>query len=206
MLDQRKKWMVALRLEKRALLIAVNCIAGLSIFFFGYDQGMMGGVNESHDYVQLMDFVLEYELYYIRGYRVTYPPPNATHYLPVITNTLLQGGIVAVYYLGTLLGCLLGGWTGERFGRITTIGLGTLWAIFYMFATLICVFTIDRIGRRWTLYWGSTGQAIAMFLVGGLSRGGLNATADGDGSAAGKWGDRTYERLLGASRDCRGPD
>lgn len=57
-----------------------------------------------------------------------------------------------------------------------------------MFATLICVFTIDRIGRRWTLYWGSTGQAIAMFLVGGLSRGGLNATADGDGSAAGKWG------------------
>lgn len=27
-----------------------------------------------------------------------------------------------------------------------------------------------------------------MFLVGGLSRGGLNATADGDGSAAGRWG------------------
>lgn len=27
------------RLEKRALLIAVNLVAGLSIFFFGYDQG-----------------------------------------------------------------------------------------------------------------------------------------------------------------------
>jgi MFS family permease len=26
--------------------------------------------------------------------------------------------------------------------------------IFYMFSTLICVFTLDRIGRRWTLYWG----------------------------------------------------
>jgi hypothetical protein len=34
---------VANHLEKRQLLIAVNCIAGLSIFFFGYDQGMMGG-------------------------------------------------------------------------------------------------------------------------------------------------------------------
>lgn len=30
---------VANRLEKRALLIAVNLVAGLSIFFFGYDQG-----------------------------------------------------------------------------------------------------------------------------------------------------------------------
>src|SRR5207248_8537737 len=28
-------------------------------------------------------------------------------------------------------------------------------SIFYMFSTLICVVTIDRIGRRWTLYWGS---------------------------------------------------
>lgn len=29
---------VANRLSKRSLLIAINCIAGLSIFFFGYDQ------------------------------------------------------------------------------------------------------------------------------------------------------------------------
>lgn len=38
------------RYEKRALLIAVNCVAGLAIFFFGYDQGMMGSVNVSIDY------------------------------------------------------------------------------------------------------------------------------------------------------------
>ncbi|KAK5699402.1 hypothetical protein LTR17_023249, partial [Elasticomyces elasticus] len=30
--------------------------------------------------------------------------------------------------------------------------------ITYMLATLICVFTLDRIGRRWTLYWGAVGQ------------------------------------------------
>ncbi len=50
-------------------------------------------------------------------------------------------------------------------------GLNT---ITYMFATLICVFTLDRIGRRWTLYWGSVVQGISMFLAGGLSRAGQN--------------------------------
>ena len=38
-----------------------------------------------------------------------------------------------------------------------------------MASTLVCVFTLDRIGRRWTLYWGSVGQGIALFLAGGLS-------------------------------------
>ncbi len=37
------------------------------------------------------------------------------------------------------------------------------------FATLVCVFTLDRIGRRWTLYWGSFVQGIAMFLAGAFS-------------------------------------
>ena len=41
--------------------------------------------------------------------------------------------------------------------------------ITYMFATLICVFTLDRIGRRWTLYWGAVGQGICCFAAGGLA-------------------------------------
>lgn len=57
-----------------------------------------------------------------------------------------------------------------------------------MFATLLCVVLLDRIGRRYTLYWGSVGQGISMFLVGGMSRGGLNASAAGDTAAAAKWG------------------
>ena len=32
------KWNVANKYSKRSLLILINCIAGLSIFFFGYDQ------------------------------------------------------------------------------------------------------------------------------------------------------------------------
>lgn len=104
---------VANHLEKRKLLLAVNCIAGLSIFFFGYDQGMMGGVNNAKHYVDLMGF----------GY------VDEETKEPIITDSLLQGGIVSVYYLGTLAGCLLGGWVGDKVGRIKTIAFGCVWAI-----------------------------------------------------------------------------
>lgn len=33
--DERAKWKIASKLESRSLLIAVNCLAGLAIFFFG---------------------------------------------------------------------------------------------------------------------------------------------------------------------------
>ncbi len=37
---------------------------------------------------------------------------------------------VAVYYLpGTLFGAFLGGWFGDRYGRIKTIALASAWAI-----------------------------------------------------------------------------
>jgi len=60
--------------------------------------------------------------------------------------------------------------------------------IFYMFATLVCVFTLDRIGRRWTLYWGAIGQGIAMFLAGAFSRLGQDARNIGDTSKADSYG------------------
>ncbi|GAP88816.1 putative mfs monosaccharide protein [Rosellinia necatrix] len=100
--------------EKRALLIAINSLAALSIFFFGYDQGVMGGVNNAKNYIDLMGI----------GY-VEEGTGN-----PVITNSLLQGGIISVYYLGTLFGCLFGGWVGDKIGRIKTIAIGAAWAIF----------------------------------------------------------------------------
>ena len=103
---------VASKLQKRSLLIAINSLAGMSIFFFGYDQGMMGGVNNAEDYINIMHL----------GY--------TENKEPVITNSLLQGGIVSVYYLGTLVGCLLGGWFGDKLGRIKAISFGAAWAIF----------------------------------------------------------------------------
>ncbi|KAL4919644.1 hypothetical protein BDW62DRAFT_216792 [Aspergillus aurantiobrunneus] len=82
--DERAKWKIAARLEKRSLLIAVNLLTGLAIFFFSYDQGMMGGVNDSQAYMEQMGL----------GYK-----ENSSI---IVTNTLLQGGIVSVFYLGTL--------------------------------------------------------------------------------------------------------
>ncbi|KAJ3545317.1 hypothetical protein NM208_g2567 [Fusarium decemcellulare] len=356
--DQTQSWMVAARLQKRSLLVAVNVLAGMSIFFFGYDQGLMGGVNQSTDYIYRMGL----------GHL-------GEDGSPVITKTLLQGGIMAIFYLvgghepimmlgsrfvngiGTgILNGIVPAWASELsdyssrgtfiameftlniFGVVVAYWLAygvsfidngeseirwrfpiafqivpllmllaTCWAfpesprwlvkagrndealyilerlrgtegeqagiaeaefndirraielerssegtsyihmlfgiksgklhtgrrvqlviwlqiiqcwtgiagvtmygptifhiagfgpsktqwvaglnnIFYMFATLICVYTIDRIGRRWTLYWGSVGQAIAMFLVGGLSRGGLNAREAGNIGVANQWG------------------
>ena len=67
---------------------------------------MMGGVNTSYDYVNTMRF--------------GYINPKGT---VVVTNTLLQGGIVSVYYLGTLVGCLMGGALGDRVGRIKSLAI-----------------------------------------------------------------------------------
>ncbi|RMY19458.1 hypothetical protein D0867_04670 [Hortaea werneckii] len=72
----------------------------------------MGGVNTTRDYAELMTF------------------GHWTGSIVHVDKPLLQGGIVAVYYLpGTLVGALWGGWLGDRYGRIFTIAFATLWAI-----------------------------------------------------------------------------
>ena len=115
MSDPIPSWNLVHKLEKRNLLVGINCVAALSILFFGYDQGMMSGVNNSKDYIDRMGF--------------GYTEMKDGMLTPVVTNSLLQGGIVAVYYLGTLCGGLLGGWVGDRIGRIKTIAVGALWGM-----------------------------------------------------------------------------
>ena len=44
-MDRISKFNLVHRFEKRSLLVAINCVAALSIFFFGYDQGVMGYVS-----------------------------------------------------------------------------------------------------------------------------------------------------------------
>ncbi|KAH7310808.1 general substrate transporter [Stachybotrys elegans] len=108
------KYNVANRLYKDSLLNTVCLVAGISIFFFGYDQGLMGGVNTARDYAELMGF----------GHW------DDERQLVIVDRPLLQGGIVAVYYLpGTLFGCFFGGWFGDRYGRIATIGVACVWSI-----------------------------------------------------------------------------
>jgi MFS family permease len=75
----------------------------------------MGGVNNAADYIRRMGF----------GYTEDIEGEPT----PVVTDSLLQGGIVSVYYLGTLVGCLVGGLFGERYGRIKCIAFGAAVAI-----------------------------------------------------------------------------
>ncbi|TFK79381.1 general substrate transporter [Polyporus arcularius HHB13444] len=104
-------------LTGRRLYYTINFVAGLAIFFFGYDQGMMGGVNTAPDYVRVMKL----------GYS-TYEGPSEG-YVATITEPTRQGGIVSIYYFGTLLGCLMGGVLGDRLGRIKTMIIGSLWVL-----------------------------------------------------------------------------
>ncbi|KAI0937922.1 hypothetical protein AcV7_003256 [Taiwanofungus camphoratus] len=108
----------------RSLYYTINFVAGLAIFFFGYDQGMMGGVNTAPDYVRVMKL----------GYS-TYQGPSEG-YVVTITKPTRQGGIVSIYYLGTLIGALIAGILGDKLGRIKTMFIGSLWVL--IGATLQC--------------------------------------------------------------------
>ena len=76
------------------LCAACSTLGGL---LFGYDQGVMGGVNSSPRYVQEVDI----------------GTPDGK-----ITDSLHEGGIVSIYYLGCIFGCFAGGWLADRIGRI----------------------------------------------------------------------------------------
>ncbi|PSS11019.1 hypothetical protein PHLCEN_2v3315 [Hermanssonia centrifuga] len=58
----------------------------------------------------------------------TYMGPSEG-YVATITEPTRQGGIVSIYYLGTLIGCLLGGVAGDRIGRLRSMMLGSLWVL-----------------------------------------------------------------------------
>ena len=79
-MDVLSKWNVARKYEKRTLLILINAVAGLSIFFFGYDQGVMGGVNGTRDYAKVMAWG-----HFDEALGIVVPD-----------NALKQGGIVSI--------------------------------------------------------------------------------------------------------------
>ena len=92
-MDALSKWNVARKYEKRSLLILINAVAGLSIFFFGYDQGVMGGVNGTRDYAKVMAW----------GHF------DEASGIVVPDNALKQGGIVSIAFArGFLFASLTG--------------------------------------------------------------------------------------------------
>ncbi|PLB55348.1 putative MFS sugar transporter [Aspergillus steynii IBT 23096] len=96
------------RLSSRQLNFAIHAFSLVSIFFEGYDQGVMGGVNSAPKYVT----------------RVGIGTADGT-----ITDTTHQGGLVSVYYLGCIFGCFAGGWLADRIGRVNGLFIGSLFAL-----------------------------------------------------------------------------
>ncbi|KAG2414244.1 hypothetical protein HFD88_003435 [Aspergillus terreus] len=86
----------------------IQAFSLVCIFFEGYDQGVMGGVNSSPRYVT----------------EVGIGAPDGT-----VTDTTHQGGIVSIYYLGCIFGCFGGGWLADRLGRINGLLIGALFAL-----------------------------------------------------------------------------
>lgn len=84
-------------LSPAKLNIAIQTFSLISIFFEGYDQGVMGGVNAAPRYVEKVGIGL----------------PNGQ-----VTDEVHQGGIVSIYYLGCIVGCFAGGWAADRIGRV----------------------------------------------------------------------------------------
>ncbi|KAJ5346580.1 hypothetical protein N7541_009062 [Penicillium brevicompactum] len=96
------------RLSPRQLNVAIQIFSLVSIFFEGYDQGVMGGVNSAPTYVT----------------EVGIGKADGT-----VTDTTHQGGIVSIYYLGAIFGCFAGGWLADRVGRINGLLAGSLFAL-----------------------------------------------------------------------------
>ncbi|KAH7088396.1 major facilitator superfamily transporter sugar [Paraphoma chrysanthemicola] len=96
------------KLSPSQLNIAIQTFSLIAIFFEGYDQGVMGGVNSAPRYVQEVGI------------------GNADGR---ITDTLHEGGIVSIYYLGCIFGCFAGGWLADRIGRINGLWIGAVFAL-----------------------------------------------------------------------------
>ncbi|KAI4216534.1 MAG: hypothetical protein LQ351_001023 [Letrouitia transgressa] len=94
--------------KPKAMYTAINLFAGVAIMFYGYDQGVMSQVNLNPHYQELMGIAP------IEGNQ---------------RNVAALGGIVAVYYGGTLIGALVAGSLADRCGRIKAVVFGSLWAL-----------------------------------------------------------------------------
>ncbi|OBT55250.1 hypothetical protein VE04_04673 [Pseudogymnoascus sp. 24MN13] len=96
------------KLSPKQLSIFIQTFSLIAIFFEGYDQGVMGGVNASPNYVAEVGIGL----------------PDGT-----VTDTTHQGGIVSIYYLGAIVGAFVGGWIADRIGRINGLLIAAVFAL-----------------------------------------------------------------------------
>lgn len=82
-------------------------------------------VNLNHDYQKLMGIYPLEGMFLMRLYSKQFLIVS----LGSSRNTAAEGGIVAVYYDGTMIGALMAGALVDRCGRVKAIAFGCLWVV-----------------------------------------------------------------------------
>ena len=110
--------------KSKTMYTAINLFAGVAIMFYGYDQGVMSQVNLNEDYWNYsMDApLLEEKAANVIAVGINSPKSSSR-------NVAAEGGIVSVYYAGTLIGALIAGSLADRAGRIKAVVFGSMWAL-----------------------------------------------------------------------------
>ena len=108
----------------KTMYTAINLFAGVAIMFYGYDQGVMSQVNLNDDYWNhsMGAPLLEMKAANVRAVGINSPKTSSR-------NVAAEGGIVSVYYAGTLIGALVAGSLADRAGRIKAVVFGSMWAL-----------------------------------------------------------------------------
>ncbi|KAJ9495444.1 hypothetical protein LTR99_010212 [Exophiala xenobiotica] len=88
------------------LLQLITAVSAIAISYEGMSQGVMGAVQNSPEFGRRMGFADEDDN---------------------IIKPSLQGGIVAMYYFGSLLGAFWAGQFSDRYGRIKGIWMACFW-------------------------------------------------------------------------------
>ncbi|KAF4547429.1 Sugar (and other) transporter-like protein 27 [Elsinoe fawcettii] len=96
------------KLSSKALFRLIIAESALAISYEGISQGVMGAVNVAPEYGQRMGFM------------------NSAG---KVTRPSLQGGIVAIYYAGALLGGFWAGSFSDKYGRINGIRMACFWCL-----------------------------------------------------------------------------
>jgi len=90
-----------------ALLWVLNLFTAVALIFEGYNQGVMGGISGTPDFIRVMGIGAD----------------------GVVTNSTKQGGLVAAYYGGAMFGCFAGGKIGDMLGRKKGVWIASCFCI-----------------------------------------------------------------------------
>lgn len=102
------------RLPGKFLFILLNVFSAIALIFEGYNQGVYGSVSGTPGFIDMAKIGANGK----------------------VTDPTKQGGLAAAYYFGAMIGCLLGGWTGDKIGRKKGVAIGA--ALCVLGAALMC--------------------------------------------------------------------